>query len=67
MARETKVGLLMVVMLVGVFGFMVYKQMHRPLEGLAEQKAESGTPESEAEVLPFANSGDKGDGPHATT
>lgn len=62
MARETKVGLLMVVMLVGVFGFMVYKQMHRPLEGLAEQKAESGTPESEAEVLPFANSGDKGDG-----
>ncbi|MEK6259796.1 MAG: LysM peptidoglycan-binding domain-containing protein [Planctomycetota bacterium] len=61
MTRETKVGLLMVVMLVGVFGFMVYKQMHRPLEGLAEQKAESVTPENEGEVLPFANAGDSGD------
>ena len=63
MTRETKVGLLMVVMLVGVFGFMVYKQMHRPLEGLAEQKAESATPENEAEVLPFANVGDNGGEP----
>ena len=55
MTRETKVGLLMVVMLVGVFGFMVYKQMHRPSEALAEQNTETVTPESEVEVLPFAN------------
>ena len=40
MARETKVGLLMVVMLVGVFGFMVYKKMHRPSEALAGQPVE---------------------------
>ncbi len=43
MTRETKVGLLMVVMLVGVFGFMVYKKMHRPSEALAGQPTE-GTP-----------------------
>jgi nucleoid-associated protein YgaU len=61
MTRETKVGLLMVVMLVGVFGFMVYKQMHRPLEGLAEQQNESVTPDNEADVLPFANTGANGD------
>ena len=40
MTRETKVGLLMVVMLVGVFGFMVYKKMHRPSEALAGQPVE---------------------------
>ena len=44
MTRETKVGLLMVVMLVGVFGFMVYKKMHRPSEALAGQPVE-GNPE----------------------
>lgn len=43
MTRETKVGLLMVVMLVGVFGFMVYKKMHRPSEAFAGQPTE-GTP-----------------------
>ena len=37
MTRETKVGLLMVALLVGVFGFLVYKKIHRPLEGLANQ------------------------------
>jgi len=61
MTRETKVGLLMVVMLVGVFGFMVYKKMHRPSEALAEQNTGSATPESDADVLPFANAGDNGD------
>ena len=62
MTRETKVGLLMVVMLVGVFGFMVYKQIHRPSEALAEQNTETVTPENETEVLPFANVGANGDG-----
>ena len=61
MTRETKVGLLMVVMLVGVFGFMVYKKMHRPSEALAEQNTETVTPENETEVLPFANGGDNND------
>ena len=61
MTRETKVGLLMVVMLVGVFGFMVYKKMHRPSEALAEQNTETVTPENETEVLPFANGGDNSD------
>ncbi|MEI8021570.1 MAG: LysM peptidoglycan-binding domain-containing protein [Schlesneria sp.] len=37
MTRETKVGLLMVALLVGVFGFLVYQRIHRPAEGLAEQ------------------------------
>lgn len=48
MTRETKVGLLMVVMLVGVFGFMVYKKMHRPSEALAGQHAEEATSEGSA-------------------
>ena len=37
MTRETKVGLMMVALLVGVFGFLVYQRIHRPSEGLAEQ------------------------------
>jgi nucleoid-associated protein YgaU len=37
MTRETKVGLLMVALLVGVFGFLLYQRIHRPSEGLAEQ------------------------------
>ena len=63
MTRETKVGLLMVVMLVGVFGFMVYKNMHRPSEAMADQNREAVAPENEAEVLPFANVSDNGGEP----
>ncbi|WP_397569671.1 LysM peptidoglycan-binding domain-containing protein [Schlesneria sp. T3-172] len=37
MTRETKVGLMMVALLVGVFGFLIYQRIHRPLEGLAVQ------------------------------
>ena len=37
MTRETKVGLMMVALLVGVFGFLLYQRIHRPTEGLAEQ------------------------------
>ena len=61
MTRETKVGLLMVVMLVGVFGFMVYKKVHRPAEAMANQNRETTSPESNDEVLPFAGRGDNTD------
>lgn len=37
MSRETKAGLLMIVMLAGVFGFMVYKRMHQPAAAMAQQ------------------------------
>ena len=47
MTRETKVGLLMVMLLVGVFGFMVYKKIHRPSEALAGQPVE-GNPADRA-------------------
>ena len=39
MTRETKVGLMMVALLVGVFGFLLYKRIHQPLEGLATQES----------------------------
>ena len=39
MTRETKVGLMMVALLVGVFGFLLYKRIHKPLEGLATQES----------------------------
>ena len=64
MTRETKAGLLMIVMLVGVFGVMVYKRVHQPSAALAQQDhaptGESGsTPEEAAETNdPFlANAG----------
>ena len=37
MTRETKAGLLMILMLAGVFGFMVYKRMHQPAAAMAQQ------------------------------
>lgn len=40
MSRETKAGLLMILLLAGVFGFMVYKRLHHPAEALAEQNTE---------------------------
>ena len=39
MTREAKIGLLMVAVLVGVFGFLVYKRVHRPAEAFADQTA----------------------------
>ena len=39
MTRETKVGLMMVALLVGVFGFLLYKRIHKPLEVLATQES----------------------------
>ncbi len=48
MTRETKVGLMMVALLVGVFGFLLYQRIHRPAEGLAEQDSpEIRTPRSD--------------------
>ena len=38
MTREAKVGLMMVAVLVGVFGFLLYKRIHRPAEAFAEQR-----------------------------
>ena len=37
MTRETKAGLLMILMLAGVFGFMVYKRMNPPASAMAHQ------------------------------
>ncbi|MDB5342198.1 MAG: Peptidoglycan-binding LysM [Schlesneria sp.] len=44
MTRETKAGLLMILMLGGVFGFMVYKRMQHPVAAMAQQI----TPEEES-------------------
>ncbi len=41
MTREAKVGVMMVALVVGVFGFLLYKRMHRPPEILAEQVAQN--------------------------
>lgn len=35
MTREAKIGLMMIAVLVGVFGFLIYKRIHRPGELLA--------------------------------
>ena len=50
MARETKAGLLMIMLLCGVFSFMVYKRMHRPSTAMAQQnpvaaELEAGQPD----------------------
>lgn len=37
MTREAKVGLMMVAVLVGVFGFLIYKRVHRPSEAMAQE------------------------------
>lgn len=39
MTREAKVGLMMVAVLIGVFGFLLYKRIHRPAEAYAGQRA----------------------------
>jgi nucleoid-associated protein YgaU len=54
MTRETKVGLLMVALLVGVFGFLVYQKIHRPLEGLANQDSTNAAIQ-EPDDSPFGN------------
>jgi LysM repeat protein len=54
MTRETKFGLLLVLMLTSVFGFMVYKKMHRPADLSAETSADEG-----AVVTASAEAGDE--------
>ncbi len=54
MARETKFGLLFVLVLTSAFGLLVYKRLHQPLPLMAEAEAELG-------------SEDAGDGPAAST
>jgi hypothetical protein len=51
MTRETKVGLMMVALLVGVFGFLLYKRVHRPAEVLADQETTAGIRRAENEAL----------------
>lgn len=46
MTRESKAGLLMIVMLAGVFGFMVYKRTHRPAAAMAQQNTPPESPDS---------------------
>lgn len=41
MNRETKIGLAMALVLVGVFGFLVYKRFVRPQDGVAQTQAEA--------------------------
>ena len=43
MTRETKAGLLMILMLAGVFGFMVYKRLHQPAAAMAQQGSPDDT------------------------
>ncbi|MFO0919402.1 MAG: LysM peptidoglycan-binding domain-containing protein [Planctomycetaceae bacterium] len=43
MTRETKIGLAMVLLMAGVFGFLVYKRVNRPIdEGAETQQASTG-------------------------
>ena len=52
MTRETKVGLMMVALLVGVFGFLVYQRIHRPSEGLAVQDSSEVRTNNSDDVIP---------------
>ncbi len=47
MTRETKAGLLMIMMLCGVFGFMVYKRLHQPSAAMAQQIPPANEPTTE--------------------
>lgn len=48
MTRETKAGLLMILMLSGVFGFMVYKRMQHPAAAMAQNIVEPPSADSTA-------------------
>ncbi len=58
MTRETRIGIVMVLLLVGVFGFLVYKRMSRPGEILAkaETTVEEDEDSSEDDIDPPAKS-----------
>lgn len=46
MTRETKIGIAMALLLMGVFGFLVYKRMHRPGDGIVQ----AGTTDGEDDI-----------------
>lgn len=52
MTRETKAGLLMILMLAGVFGFMVYKRLHQPAAAMAQQDSPDETMAEGEQVAP---------------
>ncbi len=54
MARETKFGLLFVVVLTGVFGMLVYKKLHSPL-GLVAGTNSEAAPAETPPALPASN------------
>ena len=58
MTRETKVGLMMVALLVGVFGFLLYKRVHRPAEMLAGQSGPTESTIQEPAKLPSSHADD---------
>lgn len=67
MTRETKAGLLMILMLSGVFGFMVYKRLNNPSAALAQTNPEEppansseGDTAQPANADPFAAEDDFG-------
>lgn len=62
MTRETKVGLLMVVLLVGVFGFMVYRKLHEPSKALAGQNDREESTNGEPNKSVFGEGGEPSDG-----
>ncbi|MBS0204320.1 MAG: LysM peptidoglycan-binding domain-containing protein [Planctomycetes bacterium] len=62
MTRETKAGLLMILMLAGVFGFMVYKRMHQPAEVLAQQNPPASPEQNGQEQAGTEQGGQEADG-----
>jgi len=52
MSRETKFGLLLVVGLTSVFGFMVYKRLHQPVDLAADTAAENPDGGASSEDVP---------------
>lgn len=73
MTRETKAGLLMILMLTGVFGFMVYKRLNNPSAALAQTNPEEPPTESSEgdaspsdKTDPFAAEDDFGSKPNRT-
>lgn len=49
MTRETKIGLAMALLLIGVFGFLVYKRYNRPADSVAQTEASESDTEAVAD------------------
>jgi len=60
MTRETKIGLAMVLLMAGVFGFLVYKRINRPVEEGAEtEQTASRTEDSSTKEFPPIDEDDR--------